>query len=163
MFSKNLGHVLLTKAQPHCPLSESCWMSGPEVKLVSLCLWWTLLWDPILFPIDSVYSAHETVGRATANHIQAHQMKPFCYPWPSTENSIPLTLCSLNAASITCQFHAIVDGIAHCLQLDAEFSITLPSRNSLLLFCMFTCPFTVTPQKTTFFPSKVSSLSTKIL
>lgn len=139
----------------HIVLSQSLLLNvttGSEIGKSRL--WWTLLWDPILFPIDSVYSAHKTVGRATAKSHTAHQMKPFCYPWPSTENSIPLTLCSLNTASITCQFLAIVDGIAHCLQLDAEFSITLPSRNSLLLFCMFTCPFTVPPKKTTFFSIK---------
>ena len=45
------------------------------------------------------------------SHCQSHtalEMKPFCYPWPSAENSILLTLCSLNTASISSQFHAML-------------------------------------------------------
>lgn len=84
----------------------------------------------------------------------AHEMKPSCYPWPSAENSILVALYSLNTASMTSQFHAIVNGIAHRLQLGAEFSVTLPSRISLLLFYMFTCPFTVPPPKKQLFSIK---------
>lgn len=65
IFTKNLRLV------PH-PLP------GPNLTVFfqSLSLWWTLLLDSAIFPVDSVYCSYRTVQVATANPIQSMRWNP---------------------------------------------------------------------------------------
>lgn len=139
---------------PHLP-------PGPNltVSFWSLSLWWTLLLDLALFPFDSVYSSYRTVQVAPVNHVQSMR-------WNSSATAVFIresnTLNSLwSGHNLPFLFYLLLlsksmpqsDGTAHGLQVYAKFLDTLTPRKCLVLFCMFSCSFTV-PPKTTFLHQK---------